>query len=291
MKALGFITCLLLLQVHAFTQEVIQTTRVYKWVGSTTLSADLFYTLPSMPDKPKPAIAFFHGGGWTSGSPAEFHQACRRFAKKGFVAVSFQYRLSVDANGKPPHPDITPVESVKDARSAIRWLRKNADSLQIDPDRIVVGGQSAGGQLTLATALVEAVNESSDDLSISPVPNAMLLYSGCVNTIMPWCDYLMPDQREALWTISPYHNLKKGMPPVIAFHGKKDETADYWTVVIFQRETKKLGNYFELISYENREHYLGTDSDNYFGYFDEEIMERTDDFLVKFGFMEAPDRD
>ncbi len=117
----------------------------------------------------KPAIAFFHGGGWSSGSPSEFHEACERYARKGFIAFSFQYRLSRTKDGAVPHPDITPVECVKDVRSAIRWIRINASEFGIDPEKIVAIGQSAGGQLALSTALIDDVNEASDNFEFSPI--------------------------------------------------------------------------------------------------------------------------
>ena len=88
-------------------------------------------------------IAFFHGGGWAYGSADEFFAACRRFADRGMVAISFEYRLSRNEDGSVPNPYITPIESVKDARSAIRWMRTHASELGVDPDRIVVSGQSA----------------------------------------------------------------------------------------------------------------------------------------------------
>lgn len=291
LKALIQVVILLLILSPSFAQEIIQEQKIYKQVAGHELVVDVFYNQETMTNNSNPAIAFFHGGGWAFGSPSEFHGACKRYAEKGFITFSFQYRLSIDENGKTPHPDITPVECVKDARSAIRWLRENAGTLKIDPEKIVVGGQSVGGQLTLSTALANEVNESTDDLTISPVPNAMLLYSGTVNPVAPWCDYLMQDKRTQIWTISPYHNLRENLPPAIAFHGKADDVVDFWTVAFFQRETEKLGNYFELVTYEGRKHYLGANDEKgktvYSRLMDEEILERTDDFLVKFDFMNA----
>lgn len=289
-RALLYIFLLQILHVNAFAQEVFHEKKTYKQVDGRELQTDIFYT-EALSEKDNPAIAFFHGGGWAFGDPAEFHGACKRYAEKGFVTFSFQYRLSIDENGKAPHPDITPVECVKDARSAIRWLRKNADSLKIDPNKIIVGGQSVGGQLTLSTALADEVNEATDDLTISSMPNAMVLYSGTANPVTPWCDYMLGDRRNEIWSISPYHNLKKDLPPAIAFHGMDDNVVSFWTIKFFQRETQKLGNYFEIIPYEGRKHYLGDGDEKgtktYSRLFDEEIMERTDAFLEKFGFIKA----
>ncbi len=257
---------------------------VYKKADGQELVADMFYTAETRQKKKVPAIALFHGGGWVSGSPSEFHEACRRYAQMGFITFSFQYRLSVNEDGSFPHPDITPVESTKDARSAIRWLRSNAEELNIDPNKIVVGGQSAGGQLALAAELCDTINEETDNLDISPAPNALLLFSSNVNTIEAWIDYLMDDRREEIWSISPYHNLKSNMPPAVAFHGEEDDQVLFYIVGFFNQKMKQLGNYYELHTYPGRKHYLAEGNDKYATYFDEEILGKTDQFLKKWGF-------
>ena len=259
---------------------------IYKTIDGHELTADIFYNSTTRNNPNNPAIAFFHGGGWVYGSPDEFFGACERFAKKDFVTISFQYRLSIMDDGTHPNPDISPIESVKDARSAIRWIRENAKSLRIDKDKIVVAGQSAGGQLSLSTALMDHVNEETDNLSISPNPNAMLLYSSSVNMMEAWGEWHMGDRREQIWSISPFHNLKKHMPPTIAFHGEEDCMVPFWVIQRFEEKMLELGNQYELISYQGRKHYLGKGNEKYATYFDEEIMERTDEFLEQRGFID-----
>ena len=265
-------------------QELIQKEIVYKSVDGVSLKADLFYLAGDGDGKTHPAIAFFHGGGWSSGSPSEFHEACVRYARKGFISFSFHYRLSMKEDGSVPHPDITPVECVKDARSAMRWIRENAIEFHINPQKIVACGQSAGGQLALSTALIEDVNEATDNLDVSPVPNALVLYSATANTMEAWADRLLGERREEIWSISPYHNLKSGLPPTIAFHGEEDGMVPFWTVRFFERKAIELGNDYELVPYEGRKHYLGDGDSQYGRYYDEEILERTDAFLIEHGF-------
>ena len=287
MKKSVLILALIIVQTtFSFAQDtlVINKKVVYKNVGNRELSVDIFYTESSQQNTNNTAIAFFHGGGWVFGDPSEFYEACRRFARKGFVTFSFQYRLSRNADGTYPHPDITPVESTKDARSAIRWLRENAGTLKINPAKIVAGGQSAGGQLALATALTDSVNEISDNMKICPVPNAMLLYSSNVNTMEAWVDMLLGERRNEIWSVSPYHNLKKPMPPVIAFRGDEDDQVLPYTVEMFKAKMNKLGNYYEEYVYPGMKHYLAPDNKKYATYFDEVILEKTDIFLKKFGF-------
>ena len=265
--------------------SLVQETRIYKTIQGQDLSVDLFYTEQAIESGANPAIAFFHGGGWVFGSPSEFHEACKRFARKGFVTFSFAYRLSIQDDRSYPHPDITPVESVKDARSAMRWLKENAGELKIDPDHIIASGQSAGGQLALSTALIDTINEASDHLEIDPSPCALLLYSSNVNTMEAWVDRILGERRKEVWSISPYHNLKAGVPPAIEFHGKDDAMVPFWIVKHFKQRTDELGNHFELVSLEGRGHYLAEGNEKYASYFDEAIMERTDQFLEEQGLM------
>jgi acetyl esterase/lipase len=269
-------------------EPVAMKTMNYKKVAGRELQVDVFQPTASAPaGRLRPAIAFFHGGGWVFGDRNEFHGACRRFAEKGFVTFSFQYRLSRNADGSYPHPDVTLVESVKDARSAIRWLRANAAGFGIDPQRIVVSGQSAGGQLAWSTALCDGINEATDDLAVSPRPDALVLYSSNYNSMEPWIDMIMGPRRAEIWTVSPFHNLKAGLPPALAFHGRDDDQVLYYSVGMFAARTQELGNSYELVTLPGRRHYLGEGHPEYARYFDEDILKQTDAFLARLGFMPA----
>jgi len=270
---------------NAQEKTVIQKKSIYKTIQGKQLYVDIFYTGQTIQKTDNPAIAFFHGGGWVFGSPSEFHEACKRFAKKGFITFSFEYRLSIKEDGTYPDPEITPVESVKDARSAMRWLKENASELKLDPEKIIASGQSAGGQLALSTSQLDDINEITDNLSIDPSPVALLLYSSNVNTMEAWVDRILGERRKEIWSISPFHNLKPGMPPAIEFHGKEDPMVPFWIVEYFMSRTKELGNHFESVSFEGRKHYLAEGNDQYATYFDEAIMERTDLFLEEQGLM------
>jgi len=271
--------------IFARDTTVIREERIYKTVDGKQLKADVFYTSETQKILLNPAIAFFHGGGWAYGSPSEFYNACIRYAEKGFITFSFQYRLSITEDGTVPHPDITLVECVKDARSALRWVRENAASFHIDPDKIIAAGQSAGGQLALSTAMFDDINEKSDNLDISPVPNALLLFSSNLNTIEAWADWLMGERRNEIWSVSPYHSLRPGLPPAIEFHGTEDCMVPIYILNLFKEKTISLGNYFESVVFEGRGHYLGEGNEKYATYFDEAILEQTDQFLEKFGFL------
>jgi acetyl esterase len=264
--------------------QVIHIQEVYKTVDTFKLKVDIFYTDQSFKRENNTAIVFFHGGGWAYGTPGEFFSTCERYAMMGLVTFSVDYRLSIE-NGITPSKTISPIESLMDANSAIRWVRANAGKLHIAGNKIVAAGQSAGGHLALSTAMIDEYNEKSDDLTISCSPNAVLLFSACVNTVEGWCDRLLGDRRNKIWSISPAHNVRGGLPPMIEFHGIDDEQVPKWTVQFFQSDMKKAGNYFEQHMYEGRKHYLGDGNPKYSRYYDDEILKVTDDFLRKFNFL------
>jgi acetyl esterase/lipase len=265
--------------------QVTHIQEVYKTIDSLKLKIDIFYTDQSFERENNTAIVFFHGGGWAFGTPGEFFTTCERYAKMGMVTFSVDYRLSIE-NGVTPNKMISPIESVMDAKSAMRWVRENAGKFHIDGNKIVAAGQSAGGHLALCTAMIDDYNEKSDSLSISCRPDAILLFSACVNAVEGWCDRLLADRRNKIWSISPAHNIKRGMPPMIEFHGRYDEQVPFWTVQFFESAMKKEGNYFELHTYEGMRHYLGEGNPKYSRYFDDEILKVADDFLRKFNLLD-----
>jgi acetyl esterase len=265
--------------------QVTHIQEVYKTIDTFKLKVDIFYTNKSLKRDGNTAIVFFHGGGWAYGTPSEFFSTCERYAKMGIVTFSVDYRLSID-NGITPSKTISPIECIMDARSAMRWVRENAGKFHIDGNKIVAAGQSAGGHLALSTAMIDEYNEKSDNLSVSCRPDAVLLFSSCINAVEGWCDRLLADRRTKIWSISPAHNIRSGLPPMIEFHGTDDEQVPKWTAQYFESDMKKHGNYFEQHMYEGRKHYLGGENPKYSRYFDDEILKVADDFLRKFNLME-----
>ena len=109
------------------------------------LLARLYTPTERLGAEPVPTMLFFHGGGWMYGDLESHDAPCRFLAEKSGVQVlAIDYRLS------PEHKFPAAVE---DCRAAYRWLVEHADEVNADPDRLAVGGDSAGGALSASTAV------------------------------------------------------------------------------------------------------------------------------------------
>ncbi|RFS14503.1 alpha/beta hydrolase [Emticicia sp. C21] len=209
--------------------------KTYKTVGAFQLDMHLF--VPKIKTNKRPAIVFFHGGSWSEGKPDWFFSTCRDYAQKGWVACAVEYR-TFGRHGT------LPFEAVMDAKSAIRWLRQNADAYGIDTIKIVATGNSAGGHLALTTALVDNWNEKSDNLKFNAKPNALIINAGVydlTDDITAWIRKDLKDKNLAK-EISPNYLIRKDFPPALIFHGNLDKNVPYLTARKFGEDMVTIGN-------------------------------------------------
>lgn len=249
--------------------------RTYKTVSGFNLDLHLF--LPDSIDKSKksPVIVYFSGGSWTQGNPEWDFYNCAAYAKKGWVAVSVEYRVA-------DRYETTPFEAVKDARSAIRWLRMHAGEYNIDTNRIVASGNSAGGHLVLTTVLANDWNETTDNRQYSASPNIALVNAGAYNLVSDdHTDWISRDlaDKNLVKKISPFHLLRKGTPPILIIHGTNDQSVDYAFAREFADSMKKLGNDLEFHTLEGAPHHIWFDRR-----FSKQVAKLRADFLRKYGY-------
>jgi len=258
---------------------------IYKTVDGTKLQLYVFTPDGHKLTDRRAAIVFFFGGGWTSGTPEQFEQQCRYLASRGMVAITADYRVASRHNVKP-------TQCVADAKSAIRWVRRNASNLGVDPQRIAASGGSAGGHLAAAVAFVKGFDEPGEDTSVSCVPNALVLFNPAVvlapldgKTLAGFESRVSPErfgtQPEA---ISPAHHVGPGGPPTIIFHGRADTTVPYVTVEMFAQKMKAAGNNCELVGYDDQRHgffNFGREGNKFFL----DTLRRTDKFLSSLGYL------
>lgn len=231
---------------------------VYKTVDDTSLSLTLYRPVDATTAAPaRPIAVFFFGGGWRSGSTEQFTPHCEYLAGRGMLAATVDYRVASRHGVKAR-------ACVEDAKSAVRWLRKNAKRLQIDPDRICAAGGSAGGHIACCTATIDGFDATGEDPRISSRPNAMALFNPAV-ILAPLEGAEIPFDEDKLADIasrtgvppkeiSPAHHIRAGLPPTIIFHGIADTTVPITTVETYQRRATKAGNDCTLIRYADAPH-------------------------------------
>lgn len=249
-----------------------QTQVLYKEVDSTKLFLEVYNPPEMIPNKKYPAMVFFYGGGWVGGTISQFIPQAKYFADRGMVCFLIDYRTSNKNK-------TTPFESLKDAKSAMRFLKVNADKFNIDTCKIVASGGSAGGHLAAATALIKDYNEKTDDLSVSCVPKALVLFNPVIDNGPGGYGYeRIGDEYK---NFSPLHNIQKFAPPTIIFLGTKDNLIPLETVKYYQTVMRRLGIKCELFLYEGQGHGFFNQKE----YQDKTIIE-ADKFLVDLGFLE-----
>jgi len=250
--------------------------KTYKTVDNYSLEIHLFLPEKVNQQEKRPVMVYFSGGSWSEGKPDWNFYACQSYAKKGWVGVAVEYRLA-DRHGT------LPFEAVMDAKSAIRWLRENAKEYNIDPDRIIASGNSAGGHLVLATALVENWNEKTDNLNFSCVPNVLMVNSGVYDLTGEgsWirAGLKRRNQDENLVKeISPNNLAPKKLPPTLIIHGTKDRNTAFSSAVEFADKMKIRGNEIVFKPIENAGHII------WWGQYGKQVSEIRENFLKEIGY-------
>lgn len=251
---------------------------VYKRVDTTGLK--IYVKYPEIIDNVTscPAIIFFFGGGWQNGTVNQFKPHAEYFASRGMVTIVADYRVA-------DRHHTSPFDAVSDAKSAIRYVRKNAGKLKIDASRVVASGGSAGGHLAAATALIKNYNDGNDDLSVSCIPNALVLFNPVIDNGPG--GYGFERIGEKYKDFSPIHNIGKGAPPTIIFLGTNDHLIPVETAQYYKKIMERTGSRCDLMLYEDQGHgFFNFKKDSKTGnkYYDETLNE-TDKFLVSLGFI------
>ncbi|MFC5623537.1 alpha/beta hydrolase [Algoriphagus winogradskyi] len=270
---LNLLSCLALL-ISTFSISAAQELFPFKSVDTTELFMEVYYPDKMTAGEKYPALIFFYGGGWNSGSRAQFEPQAAYFAKRGIVCFLADYRIK-NIHKTGPH------ESLKDAKSAIRYLRAHAEDFQIDGNKLIAAGGSAGGHLAAATALIEGYNEITDDLSISPVPNALVLFNPVIDNGPGGYGYerIRGEYKE----FSPLHNVVAGAPPTLFLLGTKDSLIPVATGHYYKMVMEKVGSRCDLILYEDQPHgfFNYSQFENY-----KKTVEATDIFLQSLGYLQ-----
>ena len=249
---------------------------IYKKTSGIDLKLWIYY--PTNKEIKTPTILFFFGGGFRNGSPEQFTPQARYFASRGIAGIVVDYRVNSRNNVKP-------IECLLDAKAAIQWVRKNAKDLNIDPNKIIASGGSAGGYLAAASYFVDKKVVGNSDKT-NEKPNALILFNpGGMD--MPKVDE--DDFKSRFGALRKDVNLIDliGMnaPPTLILHGDKDKTVHITTVRNFTKKMSASGHKCELKEYKNEPHgffNFGRSNNGPFYH----TLSVTDDFLIENGFLD-----
>jgi acetyl esterase len=177
-----------------------------------------------------PCLVFFHGGGWVIGNLDSHDVVCRKLAHEGeLIVISVDYRLA---------PEHRFPAAVDDALTATRWVADNAKQLGVDADRLVVGGDSAGGNLAAVTAIAarEAGPKLAGQVLIYPAtdfamntpshsePETSILLT---HSVIKWfCNHYLGGADINDWRASPSRAELAGLPPAYVLVAGGDPLRD-----------------------------------------------------------------
>jgi acetyl esterase/lipase len=238
---------------------------VFGKVGTTELKLDL--ALPQTGDGPFPAIVCLHFGGWIRGDRQQMRTTLLAFARKGFVAISPDYRLA------PRHPFPAALE---DCKAAVRWLRGNADRYRVEPSKIGAFGVSSGGHLACllgVTRKEDGLEGEGSNAEESSAVQAVVSFFAPTDLTQPvWNKELREKQLEPFLggsaeekaevyrRASPITYVHKDAPPFLFVHGTADAIVPIQQSEDMVDKLQRAGVSARLLRVENEGHGLNRNS-------------------------------
>lgn len=210
-----------------------------------------------------PGVIWIHGGGWKGGTYKGNLTIPKFLAAHGFVCLSIEYRVVKIARWPA---------QIEDCKLGVRWFRANAARYHVDPNRIAVGGESAGGHLALCVGTmtdVAAYEGTGGTPGESSAVQAVVDFYGPADFVTPGIysaqamkltEELMGkplEGNEDLWKSgSPAHQVKPGAPPMLLIHGTADGLVPMGQSLAMAEALKKANVPYELIVAERGRHGL-----------------------------------
>ena len=208
---------------------------------------------------PQPTVVFFHGGFWVAGNKEAALPALLPWMEMGWNVVNVEYRLGRVAQAPA---------ALEDCFCALRFLATQAKTYNIDLNRIVATGESAGGHLALSMGILPAEAEGLErQCAGAPLPKvaAVVNWFGVsdvgdviegknrANAAMQWFGS-MPNRMEVAKRVSPLTYIRPGLPPVLTIHGDADNVVPYDQAVRLHAALAKAGTVTQLLTIPGGKH-------------------------------------
>jgi acetyl esterase/lipase len=195
-------------------------------------------------EAPQPTLIYIHGGGWVGGTKESAVMAILPWLAMGWNVVNVEYRLG--------RVSLAPA-AVEDCLCALKWVAANAEKYHFDVNRLVTSGDSAGGHLSLTTAMIPAT-AGLDRQCPGPLPkvaaivdwygitdvNDLLDGPNMKNYAVQWLGSL-PNRDEVARRVSPLTYIRAGLPPTLMIQGDADPTVPYSHSLRLQAALQKAG--------------------------------------------------
>ncbi len=236
---------------------------------------------------PQPTLIYMHGGFWVAGNKEAAITSIMPFLEMGWNVVNVEYRLGAQA--------LAPA-ALEDCMCALRFVTQPAQltNYNIDPGKIVVMGESAGGHLALSLGMIPESagldGECTDGRTPLPKVAAVINWFGVYDVpdvidgphkqgaAMRWFGSL-PNRMEIAKRVSPMTYVRAGLPPMLTIHGSIDTTVPYSQAVALKADLDRLGVPNQLVTIPGKGH----------GNFSPEertmIYKTIREFLTKYGLM------
>lgn len=219
---------------------------------------------------PLPTVIYYHGGGWIFGDRTGAMPELLPYMEMGWNVINVEYRMASVA--------LAPA-AVEDCRCALRWAVQNARKYNIDVNKIVLTGHSAGGHLSLISGMLPngtgLDNEcyGEEQLKVAAIINwfgisdvADLLHPpNLKNYALMWMGS-QPNAMEIAKRVSPITYVRAGLPPILSVHGDADPVVPYEQSVRLHKALTAAGVSNQLVTIHGGQHGGFTDSQLEFAY-------------------------
>lgn len=259
MRPLAYLLAAVALPAFAAENDQVKIERDIDYLGADrTEKADLYSPATIAPGQRCPAVVIIHGGGWSGGDKGAAREINigTTLAQHGCVGLSINYALATKEGTTPTWP-----QNLHDCKTAVRWLRKNAERLHIDPDHIGSIGGSAGGHLSAMLALT---GPSAGLDPAGPYGEFSCQVQCSIDLYGPvlWFEQrdisMFRKKREEAPELyrqaNPLTYVTKILPPIMIMHGTADTTVSLDDSKALDAALEKVGANHQLVVVEGAPH-------------------------------------